>query len=121
MVLVVSNDSFVLFGGFGMAGTHAARSNQVYAVHGQSNPVLVEMSGDIPKPRMHHSMVYVEEMGMVLFGGRAGPVHAFNDVYVLDLKQSEWTALHINGSTKPSPRWGHTAVLGIICTHCALI
>ncbi|XP_024516934.1 acyl-CoA-binding domain-containing protein 5 [Selaginella moellendorffii] len=66
-------------------------------------------SGSKPSPRRGHSAVCYNERYMLVYGGKAQGNY-YNDIYVLDLQNMEWSKEKPRG-TVPSPRAGHAGVM----------
>jgi len=77
---------------------------------------LLQPTGDIPVPRLHHTLIDVDSRTLLLYGGfnnfQAQPNHhAYGDLYLLDLPTLVWKRLDtlITG-VQPSPRGAQGAV-----------
>eukprot|EP00249_Psilotum_nudum_P009770 c22143_g1_i1 orf=277-1248(+) len=74
----------------------------------------LQVEGTPPSPREGHSMVVLDSYRVLVFGGGCsspsfGPLQ-FNDLFLLDLKESKWSAVQSKG-VPPSARTGHSALL----------
>jgi N-acetylneuraminic acid mutarotase len=75
---------------------------------------LISARGDIPKPRLHHSLVSSDDNTLILFGGfnsfMGEEGHgSFNDVHLFDIPSRTWTRVDVEGES-PLPRGSHEAV-----------
>lgn len=72
---------------------------------------LTEVAGEGPSPRAWHSGVSLGSSGQILiFGGSAGRLGFFNDLYIFDTNKPAWFKLPVqNPSEAPLPRCSHTA------------
>ncbi|EFJ11621.1 hypothetical protein SELMODRAFT_426157 [Selaginella moellendorffii] len=70
---------------------------------------LMMRDGSKPSPRRGHSAVCYNERYMLVYGGKAQGNY-YNDIYVLDLQNMEWSKEKPRG-TVPSPRAGHAGVM----------
>ncbi|TMW68651.1 hypothetical protein Poli38472_006119 [Pythium oligandrum] len=103
------NDVYV-FGGQAKtsAGTLTRVDELLKVSIDKDNFVTLMDAAGAPSSRMHHSAVVVGEQ-MVVFGGRAGPLHCYNDVYAFEFATQTWRPVEVRGEVAPAPRWKHTA------------
>jgi hypothetical protein len=78
-----------------------------------NNPQWVspEISGMRPKARVHHSMIFIQNMSVLLvFGGKSSPCAGeevfLNDVSLLRVDTLHWNSVKVFGDV-PCPRAGH--------------
>ncbi len=67
--------------------------------------------GAAPAARFGHEAVWVDDVGMVVFAGQAGPTTFFNDLWAYDPDANRWRALTVDG-VSPKARYGTCAALG---------
>ena len=60
--------------------------------------------------RAFHTSTQVSDYELVIFGGWTGQKERDNNVYVFNALQKTWKTPVIEGSSKPEPRQGHSAV-----------
>lgn len=63
-----------------------------------------------PPPRFGHEAVWVDDVGLVVFGGQAGP-NFFNDLWAYDPRVAEWRELPATGDV-PVARYGTCGAIG---------
>lgn len=66
--------------------------------------------GDRPAKRFGHATVWLPSVGLVVFGGQAGPTF-FDDLWAFDPVTGAWTALPGDGR-RPEARYGTCAAVG---------
>lgn len=74
---------------------------------------ILQTTGTVPSARTEHTAVYDFNNKMVVFGGYEGnPISALDETYFLDfgVEPASWTK--VNPGSKPSARYGHSAVWG---------
>ena len=67
-------------------------------------------TGAAPDPRFGHDAVWVDDIGLVVFGGQAGPTF-FNDLWAFDPDAGTWSRLEASGAI-PKERYGSCAAIG---------
>jgi hypothetical protein len=67
-------------------------------------------SGTGPDPRFGHEAVWVNDIGLVVFAGQAGPTF-FNDLWAFDPEEGTWGRLEASGAI-PKERYGSCAAIG---------
>jgi hypothetical protein len=67
--------------------------------------------GERPPARFGHEAVWVDDLGVVVFAGQAGPTTFFNDLWVYDTVANRWSELAAGGS-RPKARYGTCAAIG---------
>ena len=72
-----------------------------------------DVSGDSPSCRAWHSACRIGNTGQILiFGGTAGRMNFYNDMYVLDTASMQWFPIpYQNADSVPAGRCAHTAVM----------
>jgi dynein heavy chain len=125
--LSVIGDLVYLFGGNDFRKP-AGPNNDLYKLDMSSNDFYwtkVESSARWPEPRSHHSAV-VYGSKIIIFGGFRSSSTRYNDIWILDTTNDEWTQPH-QGATRtnadgevvflrhwpdvPLPRGAHSATL----------
>ncbi|KAM0923666.1 hypothetical protein ACQ4PT_005400 [Festuca glaucescens] len=77
----------------------------------------MEDTGPFPSPRSGHTLTWIGETHLVLFGGRGSEYDVLNDVWLFDIGDHlpQWKELKCDLSSilgeLPSPRVGHSATL----------
>ncbi|KDO16949.1 hypothetical protein SPRG_17507, partial [Saprolegnia parasitica CBS 223.65] len=99
-----------LLGGQGATATGTSRLSDVVVIDAATKAILQTCDVAPMTARMHHSAV-VHNGAMLVFGGRASPAKALNELCSLNLTTLECTTVAATGDV-PSPRYGHAAVLG---------
>lgn len=66
--------------------------------------------GPGPAPRFGHEAVWVDDIGLVVFAGQAGPTF-FNDLWAFDPDAGTWSRLEARGAI-PKERYGSCAAIG---------
>lgn len=66
--------------------------------------------GDVPNHRDEHTALLYDH-SMVIFGGFKNDGERSNDIYRYIFKENRWEKIEVQGSVKPQPRAGHSAVL----------
>jgi Rab9 effector protein with kelch motifs len=66
-----------------------------------------ETTGEKPSPRAWHTANVIGKY-IVVFGGTAGRLSFYNDVYVLDTEKMHWFKVDVQGE-QPAPRCSHTS------------
>ncbi|HEX7168555.1 MAG TPA: kelch repeat-containing protein, partial [Acidimicrobiales bacterium] len=64
-----------------------------------------------PPARFGHETVWVDGVGLVIFGGQAGPSTFFGDLWAYDPASGAWRELGAGGA-QPTARYGSCASLG---------
>jgi hypothetical protein len=64
----------------------------------------LEPSGDAPAPRYGHVAVWIDGLGLVVYGGRSDTA-ALDDMWVYDPEANGWRTQPVTGDA-PAPRWG---------------
>ncbi|KDO23949.1 hypothetical protein SPRG_10645 [Saprolegnia parasitica CBS 223.65] len=98
-----------LLGGQGATATGTSRLSDVVVIDAATKAILQTCDVAPMTARMHHSAV-VHNGAMLVFGGRASPAKALNELCSLNLTTLECTTVAATGAV-PSPRYGHAAVL----------
>ncbi|KAJ1967331.1 tRNA methyltransferase ppm2 [Dispira parvispora] len=120
------NSTMVVFGGFGSPDgvssrsklTHKRLADPLCITRPDPSPdykvTVLEGSTSLPCSRMYHTMSAVPgTSSIVLFGGRSGPLTAFNDVYIVDVttapegRQAAWRCVS-PGTPVTKPTKGST-------------
>ena len=103
----------------GLYGTANASYDDLWRYHEPTDSweQLATSSNGKPSPRLHHSMVNVNNAQLVIFGGfnvfSTQKHHdSSNDLYSLDIASNEWTRLGPNAGDDPWPskRGAHEAI-----------
>lgn len=72
---------------------------------------------NVPAPRGGHTSLYIPQSApkfqhsIITFGGANREASAFNDLHSFNLQSNTWSLIDCNGTVRPPPRSGHTAVL----------
>jgi N-acetylneuraminic acid mutarotase len=97
-------DSLFCFGGTTSSGSDNSLS--LYSIS-RNEWCQPECSGTIPSPRTHHSTVLLAPNKLLVFGGCNAQGVFFNDAYVLDIDNMQWSRTQpLN--TSPPPRYHHS-------------
>jgi Galactose oxidase, central domain len=67
--------------------------------------------GPGPDPRFGHEAVWVDNVGLVVFAGQAGPTTFFNDLWAFNPEEGSWRELPSSGAV-PVSRYGTCAGIG---------
>ncbi|CAN5852053.1 hypothetical protein BH24CHL6_BH24CHL6_12420 [soil metagenome] len=70
----------------------------------------VQVEGEPPEARFGHTSIWVEDVGLVMWSGQAGP-RFFADTWAYDPPANSWRELPASGDVPPA-RYGSCAALG---------
>eukprot|EP00756_Hemistasia_phaeocysticola_P010106 Hpha_TRINITY_DN14992_c1_g1::TRINITY_DN14992_c1_g1_i4::g.144927::m.144927 len=111
-------DKLYVHGGFYGGSKHADVYNDLWTYDGiRQGWEEIDAVGDIPSPRMHHSMVVGGSDNLILFGGfntfaSIAGHDALDDLYKYHIPSKRWTRLdtQLKTKAKPTKRGAHAAV-----------
>ncbi|KAK3121341.1 hypothetical protein QOZ80_8BG0651100 [Eleusine coracana subsp. coracana] len=114
------DDKFIIIhGGVGLYGSRLGDTWLLDLSNGLGSGSWHQIgnSWPLPPPRSGHSLTWIGETRMVLFGGRGSEFEVLNDVWLFDISDHypKWKELKCNLSSAlgemPFPRVGHSAIL----------
>lgn len=98
----IGDDRVLLFG-----GSAERQNNETWLYDFSDNKwtLLTPVDGIQPSPRHYHSMTYIGDDQVFLFGGQDEQFNHNNETWIYDLSENKWTLKETD--TKPSPRYAH--------------
>jgi N-acetylneuraminic acid mutarotase len=118
------DDRLWQFGGFGPPTSGYSNAYGDFIPDGDSSPIKgwnnqlhvfdpvtenwmgIEGKGRVPSPRAAHALAQIGDRAFI-HGGRSGSSR-LADLYALDMRTLQWTALHCAGAEKPQARSWHS-------------
>lgn len=95
--LVVVGDIIYLFGGTDFRRPPGP-NNDLYKLDMSSNDFywskVENTSGRYPEPRSHHTMITFNNTKILMFGGFRSSSIRYNDVWILDSNNDDWSQPH---------------------------
>ena len=89
----IGNDKVLLFGGFSDVN-NSTKANQTWVYDLDANSwILLSPDGGSPAARSHHSMAYIGDDKVLLFGGYDGDEQPLTDTWIFDLSDNTWTQM----------------------------
>ena len=93
-------EKIILFGG----DTEDGCSDETWVYDYNNNKWTKKETHNSPPPRKYHSMVYLNDWGLVFMFGGQGNVGCYDDTWIYDFNTNSWNNITNPSNPRPSPR-----------------